>query len=242
MRSDGDPPTSGLLITSGTNQYNYKQSNQTIAHLYATVSAYSVSSQNNKYASGVMGITDGTTKIVLESVYGSAPDNVSFSFTSGGQYDLIFNPTTNFVTIYKDYVLTGSVSLSSISAGPWLIYFYTWAQGASSRARGDATIYSLHNNYINSKIETGDLIVTSGDNIKNVFLVPRYNNTGQSNTSQSFDISIDGGTTWPLTNQVIGSFIDTSSYTGSALRIKFNLNGSATNYSEINDYYVQVYT
>ena len=49
------------------------------------------------------------------------------------------------------------------------------------------------------------------------------------NTGITVDVSEDGGSTWDLTGKSLNTYIDTSSFTGSDLALKFNLSTTDTN-------------
>lgn len=85
-------------------------------------------------------------------------------------------------------------------------------------------------------------VVTTTSNINGVFI--HVNKTTPTNTTlNKCDISIDGGTTFTLTNQNFDTFIDTSSLTGTMLQLKFYLSTTDTSVTPLlKDYGVICYT
>jgi hypothetical protein len=159
-------------------------------------------------------------------------------------------------TVYLETYNGGSWDIQysetwSATSQLWNRYFYLNATVQGVRVRfhsnasdtgNDVHLYwytiNIYTTFDNGIVQT-NTIVTAPSAIKGVYISENKKISGTA--SITVDVSTDGGTSWCVKNASTNTFINTSNFTGSQLRLRFNLAGSSTtNYIELIGYGVLV--
>jgi hypothetical protein len=116
---------------------------------------------------------------------------------------------TNTISINGYYLINSSVQGIRIKStinpdnGSWSLAYYTLEYG----------------NYDSSSIVKENSVFSKNPDS----IVVYANKLTPTNTSITFDVSDDGGSNYPITNQVFDTYVDTTILTGTSIGLKFNL-------------------